>query len=147
MYSSENKEINFEYEIISVDKNILDRINDSIKHHNFSFNIQDVNEDNITPYHLAWIKSFKNFIDEIDFNGMIDSYSSKHSDSLVRDWYYAKYAGNYSPHDIESRKLSEKYLDAKIFHNYLSVVLSIQRGTAKIVKSYEIRDKVKSLKN
>lgn len=133
MVNSRHQRAQYEYEIATIPDSLLAELN---KRLNESADlISTATEEQITPSHLSWIRSFHGLIQEIDPLGEIDSWSGEHSDSLVRQWHRAQYGGNYSSHDIEARRLSEKYLEAQRFHAYMSVLVQLKRGKARIVKS------------
>ena len=133
MANSRYEHTSYEYEVIDINPDILAKLNQKLEER--ADLIATANESEITLFHLAWIKSFQPIIEEIDPKGEIDSWSSEHSESLVKSWNFAQYGGNYSSHEKETLKLSPNYLDAKIFNSYLSVLLSLQSGKAKIVTS------------
>jgi len=133
MVSSRHQRAQYEYEIYSIPDSLLTELNERLNER--ADLISTATEEQITPSHLSWIRSFQGLIQEIDPLGEIDTWSGEHSDSLVRQWHHAQFGGNYSSHDIEVRRLSEKYLEAQRFHAYMSVLVQLKRGKARIVKS------------
>lgn len=133
MVNSRYQRGTYEYEFISVPDHLLLELETRLE--DGKDIIGTATENFITPYHLAWIQSFESIVQELDPLGEIDTWSGEHSDSLIRKWHYARYGGDYSSHDIETRDLSEKYLEAKRFHAYLAVLLNIKRGKVRVVKA------------
>src|SRR5262245_28311697 len=109
MTNSRYERTTFKYEVIDIAPSILEKLNKKLEER--ADLIATANENEITPFHLAWIKSFQPIIEEIDPEGEIDSWSSEHSESLVKSWHNAQYGGNYSLHEQETLKLSTKFLD------------------------------------
>jgi predicted nucleotide-binding protein len=134
MVNSRYERASYTYEVVDIDPQILLKL--STKLNEGENLIKTANENEITPYHLAWIKSFEPFIEQIDPNGELDTWSGNHSESLIKRWNHAQYGGNYSIAEKES--LTPKYVDAQIFSAYLTVLLSLQNGKAKIVKTKNI---------
>lgn len=133
MVNSRYERAQYEYEIATIPASILAELNERLSER--ADLVSTATEEQITPSHLSWIRSFEGLIREIDPLGEIDTWSHEHSDSLVRQWHDAQYGGNYSPHDIETRRLSEKYLETQRFHAYLAVLEQLRRGKARIVKA------------
>lgn len=130
----------YTYEVVDVPKNLLDILNKKLSEGEYL--IKSANENEITQAHLSWIESFSGIISEIDPLGEADNMKSNYSTgSLVMNWYLAQFGGNYSSHHIEVTKPTQKFLDAKIFHKYYSVLLSLQGGKAKIVKTRNVNSK------
>jgi hypothetical protein len=136
MVNSKYQRGEYTYKSVAIDSDILDRLDRRLSEG--AHLIDTATEESITPRHLAWIKSFAGIIDEIDPEGEIDSWSNEHSDSLTKMWHHAQFGGNYSIHDIDSRQLSEKYLQAQEFAAYYAVLLSLTNGHAKIVASKKV---------
>ena len=74
MVNSRYEQASYTYEVVDVDPQILSSLRTKLKEGEDL--IKTVNEKDITPYHLAWIKSFEPFIEQIDPNGEIDNWSS-----------------------------------------------------------------------
>lgn len=107
------------FDIIDIDKDIMDRITNRMKEGE-KF-IQDIKENKFNPDSISWIKSFSSFINELD------PYGEDFSGSLASEWYHAGYYGNFCP------KTNDEY--NIVLSQYLGVAKSLLNGKVKIVKS------------
>ena len=109
----------YEYEVIDVDKKIIQFIQSKLEEGKEV--IATANIEEFSAEHMALIKSFSSIIDVVDPKGL------DYSNSLASRWYDASW--------YEGNKPKNKYEQSIVFGQYLAVVQSISFGKVKVVKS------------
>lgn len=132
-------EIKHIYEIVNIETELLNKF--LIKFKEGKLIIESASQDKVTQYHLAWITSFTPFINEIDKLGALEESNVSYSDCLAHRWRQANFG--FSNYDVEKLNLTREYIDAVIFGKHLSILLTLESGKAKILKTVEILNKEK----
>ena len=106
----------FAYKVVNLDEEILESVRKKLAEgKDFIASAENASAEQITPGHLAWVKSFASIIESIDPHGAYYG-----SSSLAARWSSAAFPGD---RGVE-----------QVFANYLGVVNSLLSGKVKVVR-------------